>query len=220
MAGLCEGGNEPPGSLKASDFGVLQATVTSRYWSDSNQRHYEELATSFGTTTTDRVKSTVTGMIYLDMLQNWLMRQLNEDSNDYISQEDGSPCHYHNTVREYLKVFHTGRKDDALMKWPPRSSDLTPCDFFLWGFVKDIAAVALVNRDKLEYVWGEMDYAWMYAVLAKVETLSICEPLSTVLRYNPHSVSYSILISHNKAAQRPGLSHDRFAIIVMVELLR
>lgn len=22
------------------------------------------------------------------------------------------------------------------MSWPPRSPDLTPCDFFLWGFVK------------------------------------------------------------------------------------
>lgn len=27
---------------------------------------------------------TVTGMIYLDMLENWLMPQLNEDSNDYL----------------------------------------------------------------------------------------------------------------------------------------
>ena len=24
-----------------------------------------------------------------------------------------------------------------LLPWPPRSPDLTPCDFFLWGFVKD-----------------------------------------------------------------------------------
>jgi hypothetical protein len=23
------------------------------------------------------------------------------------------------------------------MEWPPRSPDLTPIDFFLWGFVKD-----------------------------------------------------------------------------------
>ena len=23
--------------------------------------------------------------------------------------------------------------------WPPRSPDLTPCDFFLWGYVKDNA---------------------------------------------------------------------------------
>ena len=22
------------------------------------------------------------------------------------------------------------------MKWPPRSPDLTPCDFFLWGYLK------------------------------------------------------------------------------------
>ena len=23
------------------------------------------------------------------------------------------------------------------VEWPPRSPDLTPCDFFLWGYVKD-----------------------------------------------------------------------------------
>ncbi|KAJ4440313.1 hypothetical protein ANN_08452 [Periplaneta americana] len=37
------------------------------------------------------------------------------------------------------------------------------------------AAVALVNRDMLERVWGEMDYRKMYAILTKVDTLSICE---------------------------------------------
>ena len=62
------------------------------------------------------------------------------------------------------------------MRWPPRSPDLTPYDFFLWRFVKDTvfvpplsanlqdlrnritAAVALVDRDKLTRVWNEMDY--------------------------------------------------------------
>jgi len=28
------------------------------------------------------------------MLENWLISQLNEDSNDYIFQQDGSPSHY------------------------------------------------------------------------------------------------------------------------------
>ena len=23
------------------------------------------------------------------------------------------------------------------MEWPPRSPDLTPCDFFLWGYIKN-----------------------------------------------------------------------------------
>ncbi|GBN66468.1 hypothetical protein AVEN_122480-1 [Araneus ventricosus] len=27
--------------------------------------------------------------------------------------------------------------DVPLLPWPPRSPDLTPCDFFLWGYVKD-----------------------------------------------------------------------------------
>jgi hypothetical protein len=87
---------------------------------------------------------TVTGMIYLDMLENWLMSQLNEDSNDYLFQQDGCPAHYHKDVRVYLDQIlpqrwteRTGQEDDALMRWPPRSPDLTPCDFFFWGFVKD-----------------------------------------------------------------------------------
>jgi hypothetical protein len=29
------------------------------------------------------------------------------------------------------------RGDQELMHWPPRSPDVTPCDFFLWGFMKD-----------------------------------------------------------------------------------
>ena len=75
------------------------------------------------------------------MLENWLMPQVNEDSNDYIFQQDGSPAHY-KYVRGYLKrnlpqrwIGRTGKEDDALMRWPPRSPDLTPCDFSFWGFV-------------------------------------------------------------------------------------
>ena len=29
--------------------------------------------------------------------------------------------------------------DQHFLLWPPRSPDLTPCDFFLWGYVKDNA---------------------------------------------------------------------------------
>ena len=113
------------------------------------------------------------------MLENWLMPQLNEDSNDYSFQQDGSPAHYKD-VRGYLNrnlpqswIGRTGKEGDALMRWPPRSPDLTPCDFFFCGFVKDAvfvpplpanlqifatAAVALVDRDMLTRVWNEMDY--------------------------------------------------------------
>jgi len=58
------------------------------------------------------------------MLENWLMPELNENSNDYIFQKDG-----------------TGKEDDALLRWPPRSPDLTPFYSFFWGFVKDTVFV-------------------------------------------------------------------------------
>jgi len=116
------------------------------------------------------------------MLENWLMPQLNEGSNDYIFQQDGSPAHYKD-VRGYLNrnwpqrwIGRTGKEDDALMRWPPRSPDLTPCDFFIWGFVKDTVFVPPLpanlqifatvlpllwlwsTNDMLTRVWNEMDY--------------------------------------------------------------
>ena len=81
------------------------------------------------------------------MLEKCLMPQLNEDINDYIFQEDCSPAHYKD-VRGYLNwnlpqrwMRRTGKEDDALMRWPPPFPDLTPCDFFFWGFVKDTVFV-------------------------------------------------------------------------------
>jgi len=72
------------------------------------------------------------------------MPQLEEDSQDFIFQQDGAPPHFHNDVRWYLNehlpqrwIDHTDRDYEALLKWPPTSPDMTPCDFFLWGFVKD-----------------------------------------------------------------------------------
>ncbi|XP_066141312.1 uncharacterized protein [Euwallacea fornicatus] len=54
--------------------------------------------------------------------------------------QDGAPPHYTLNVRQYLNNTFPrrwiGRGNDAPVQWPPRSPDLTPCDFFLWGFLK------------------------------------------------------------------------------------
>jgi len=60
--------------------------------------------------------------------------------------------------------------------WPARSPDLTSCDYFLWGYVKDnvfvppqpvsipdlknriTAAVETITPDLLSRVWQELDY--------------------------------------------------------------
>jgi hypothetical protein len=37
------------------------------------------------------------------------------------------------------------------IKWPPRSPDLTPCKFFLWGYVKDGVFVPPLLLDIYEF---------------------------------------------------------------------
>lgn len=55
-------------------------------------------------------------------------------------QQDGAPPHYAADVRRYLdQVFPNrwiGRRGS--IEWPPRSPDLTPLDFFLWGHLKNV----------------------------------------------------------------------------------
>jgi hypothetical protein len=121
------------------------------------------------------MEGTVTGMTYLDMLQQWLIPQL-DDSNDYVFQQNGAPPQYHNAVRGYLNehLLFAGLAvllNQAFFNWPTRS-DLTPCDFFLWGYVKDpvhvpplpelrqriATAIQTIDADMLSHVWQELDY--------------------------------------------------------------
>ena len=45
----------------------------------------------------------VTGNVYLQMLQNWLMDELiANEHEDFIYQQDGAPSHWKLTVRVYL----------------------------------------------------------------------------------------------------------------------
>ena len=79
---------------------------------------------------------TVTGISYLDMLQLWLMPQLQENSEVFIFQQDGAPPHFHFDVGAQISANLPGRwirrashNDSPLLPWLLRSLDLTPCDF-------------------------------------------------------------------------------------------
>jgi transposase len=82
----------------------------------------------------------VTSESYLQMLKDNIIPQLQEHSgfSTMIWQQDGAPPHYGKIVRDYLDdtfVRWIGRR--GTVEWPPRSPDLTPCDFSLWGIIKD-----------------------------------------------------------------------------------
>ncbi|GFW22132.1 transposable element Tc3 transposase [Trichonephila clavipes] len=60
-------------------------------------------------------------------------------------QQDGATCH---TVRATIDLLKDTFGDRLISRfgpvnWPPRSCDLTPLDYFLWGYVK-----SLVYADK------------------------------------------------------------------------
>lgn len=79
---------------------------------------------------------------YLEMITDFLLPELHRlgyDSMDLCYMHDGAPAHYPETVRQCLNENFgswIGRGNGALIAWPPRSPDLNPLDFFLWGFLK------------------------------------------------------------------------------------
>jgi len=80
----------------------------------------------------------------------------------------------HSHIQDYSKLVSDD--DQMLIAWPPRSPDATPCNFFLWGYVKDQVyvpplpssipelkvrirtAIETTTPDMLQTVWNELDY--------------------------------------------------------------
>lgn len=75
---------------------------------------------------------------YLNMLKNffWKGHVTARDFRKYYFLQDGAKPHTADKVQSYLKSKFGNRLIDK-SKWPPRSPDLNPCDFFLWGYLKD-----------------------------------------------------------------------------------
>jgi len=91
--------------------------------------------------------------------------------------QDGAPPHFSCFVTDVLNE----RFPDAWIgkggqiPWPPRSSDFSPLDFFLWGYIKNIvyaekisniqrlqdritSAIETVTRDMIQKTWQEIEY--------------------------------------------------------------
>jgi hypothetical protein len=77
------------------------------------------------------------------MLENFLRPKIDEYGEEHNLenlwfQHDGSTAHTARRPRAILKEMFPGRVvslHDAV-PWPPRSPDVSPCDFFLWGYLK------------------------------------------------------------------------------------
>jgi len=111
------------------------------------------------------------------MLQLYVVPQLEEFQPWIIFQQDGAPPQWGSHVRRFLDATFPNRwiGRDGPTPWPPRSPDITPLDFLLWGYVKDKVfstpvsditnlkaritdAFAAITEDMLKNTWREIDY--------------------------------------------------------------
>lgn len=84
---------------------------------------------------------TVNGVRYREMITSFFLPRIEEMNVEGMwFQQDGATCH---TARETIQLLHQSFPGRVISRfgdqnWPPRSCDLTPLDFFLWGFLKSM----------------------------------------------------------------------------------
>ncbi|GFS68164.1 uncharacterized protein TNCV_439161 [Trichonephila clavipes] len=80
------------------------------------------------------------------MITNFFIPEFNNhDVQELWFQQDGATCHTARATIDLLKDTFGDRLISRFgpVNWPPRSCDLTPLDYLLWGYVK-----SLVYADK------------------------------------------------------------------------
>lgn len=96
------------------------------------------------------------GEKYLEFLQDHLNNFLEEVPllvrNNMWFMHDGAPPHFSHIVRNHLNNRFPdqwiGRGGPC--SWPPRSPDLNPLDFFLWGYLKNLVySTPVLTREEL-----------------------------------------------------------------------
>ncbi|GFV37600.1 hypothetical protein TNCV_4982221 [Trichonephila clavipes] len=84
---------------------------------------------------------TVNGDRYRAMITIFFIPELNNhDVQELWFQQDGATCHTARATIDLLKDTFGDRLISRFgpVNWPPRSCDLTPLDYFLWGYVKSL----------------------------------------------------------------------------------
>ena len=85
---------------------------------------------------------------FLEMLHQFAYPLIRDRQHDMIWQMDGCPAHWGLRVRASVNTQFPARwiGRDAPTPWPPRSPDITPLDFFFWGYVKSQAYMSPIEN--------------------------------------------------------------------------
>lgn len=140
-----------------------------RYWSDTNPDWMLDSHTQYPQKVNvwaGILNNNLIGPFFIDgnlnadryetLLRDQIIPRIREIAGDNFDetwfQQDGAAAHYGRRVRAYLDGQFPqrwiGRR--GAIEWPARSPDLTPLDFFLWGYLKSkVYATKPQNLDEL-----------------------------------------------------------------------
>ncbi len=113
---------------------------------------------------------------YQNMIENYFVPKLRDlvgdKFDDQIFMQDGASPHTAKQTMELLKKYF-GEKIISIRCediWPPYSPDLNPCDFFLWGFLKDRVFSEKINncfelKEKITRICSEISSEICFKVI-------------------------------------------------------
>lgn len=137
------------------------SAYNSYIWSEENPHHYvekrlnpERLLVWCGLSARGIVgpyffEGTINADAYLTMMRTYVVPRLRRTGliDTVIFQQDGAAPHTAHRVLDYLEH----RFPDRLISlrtgftWPPRSPDLNPLDFYLWGHLKHVISGQVIE---------------------------------------------------------------------------
>ena len=134
--------------------------------------------------------TTVNSTRYHEMLRRFFVPELYnfctaQDLDPFLMyfMQDGARAHVTRTVQDYLQDQFGGRTigENLAEHWPARSPDLTPCDFFLWGWMKeevykrmpfaDLNGLEAAIRDVCRSLPSEMCHKACHSTIQRFEEL-------------------------------------------------
>jgi hypothetical protein len=81
-------------------------------------------------------EQTVTAPRCRNMLEQCVNELYDDELQDGYFQHDNASAHTAYATRQYIEEFYADQVI-GYGKWPPRSPDLTPLDYFLFGYLKN-----------------------------------------------------------------------------------
>lgn len=98
----------------------------------------------------------------------------------------GSPPHFSLNVRNRLNQQYPNKWIGKPVNWPPRSPDLNPLDYFLWGYLKPVVYKADETNNLIHYNKVVQQVQWNFLRSMRVMVDSLYDLYLFVFTFSQH----------------------------------